>query len=219
MSQHQPIRFKEPPLSQAIQRQLREFMRKHPITTSATKVLLGLVVTSGILALTATTPGVLTLWKKTRAIQKREQARRYRRLWTSFYRLKQERALIYHGEQNGAQVYALTEKGQTKLKRFLIDTITIKSPQQWDGYWRVIMFDIPEKRYGKARRALQQRLSIMGCYQLQKSIWVHPFPCEAEVEFVKDFFDVQPYVHMLLAHDMPNGKVLYHFQHLLANFL
>ena len=89
-------------------------------------------------------------------------------------------------------------------------------PKKWDGVWRLIIFDIPEK-YRARRRDFQEKLKHMGCYQLQKSVWTHPFPCEKEIEMLKDFLHIKPYVDILIVSRMSSGKVLYHFRELLKS--
>ena len=49
------------------------------------------------------------------------------------------------------------------------------------------MFDIPQKRK-ISREALRGKLKELGFHQLQKSVWVYPFECRAEMELLQDFF-------------------------------
>lgn len=200
MPKHKPIRFEPTTLSEEILGKIKDFKRRHPIATSVARVVLA----------TAALGGILTL-----AMERKE---RYNRLWQNFYRLKRERALEYVGEKNGELVYRLTKNGELKLRSFLLETMELSQPQKWDGKWRVVVFDIPEKRR-LARRALQTKIAKIGFYPLQKSVWVHPFPCEAEVEFLKDFFSIRSCVDILVTPDMPNGKVVYHFRNLLKDVL
>ncbi|PIS15233.1 hypothetical protein COT63_01080 [Candidatus Shapirobacteria bacterium CG09_land_8_20_14_0_10_38_17] len=45
--------------------------------------------------------------------------------------------------------------------------------KNWDGYWRVISYDIPEKFKG-SRHSLQEKLKELGFGMLQKSIYISP---------------------------------------------
>lgn len=68
-----------------------------------------------------------------------------------------------------------------------IDSLKIKKPRKWDGKWRLVFFDISNlKRI--YREAFRGKLKELGFYQLQKSVWVHAFNCQAEIELLKDFF-------------------------------
>ena len=46
---------------------------------------------------------------------------------------------------------------------------------KWDGYWRMIIFDVPEKKR-RYRDYLRQMLKTLGFKELQKSTWVTPYP-------------------------------------------
>lgn len=48
--------------------------------------------------------------------------------------------------------------------------------REWDGRWRVVIFDIPEKRRG-ARDVLRYRLKQWGFTPWQRSVWVSRKNC------------------------------------------
>ena len=214
MPKHKPIRFKDPGFSKEIKERLEKFIKHYPIASSAAQVLLASIAIGGVLTLASIAPGAFSVLARSLASKKRAKNERYRKLWQNFHRLKQSRALAYKGEINGEQVYELTAAGKTKIHRFLLDTLEISKPKIWDGKWKVVIFDIPE-RYRHARQALKNKLSELGFYQLQKSVWAHPFPCETEIEFLKNHFNIKPYVHILHVNEMPSGKVIYHFKDIL----
>src|SRR3989344_2297817 len=54
---------------------------------------------------------------------------------------------------------------------------------RWDGKWRILIFDVPEKIRGK-RDFLRRELIDFGFYPLQKSVWVYPY------NLPEDFFDI-----------------------------
>lgn len=87
----------------------------------------------------------------------------------------------------------LTEKGKLHAVQFKIDEMQIKTPKRWDGQWRLIVFDIPEKMRN-ARNALRRKLKELGFYELQKSVMIFPFECKDEVDFIVEFFRVRPHV-------------------------
>ena len=67
--------------------------------------------------------------------------------------------------------------------------------KKWDKKWRMVIFDIPETQK-KARYALRAKLKELGFYPLQKSVWVHPFECRDEIDFIIEFFNVSSYVRL-----------------------
>jgi len=71
----------------------------------------------------------------------------------------------------------------------------------WDRRWRVILFDIPE--YQKpARLAFQDHIKRLGCFLMQKSVWVYPYSCRDEIDFLASFWEVHPFVRYLETSDL-----------------
>ena len=58
------------------------------------------------------------------------------------------------------------------------------------------MFDIPEFKKS-ARETLRKRLKKLGFFQFQKSVWIYPYPCEQEIDFISEVFMVAPYINLL----------------------
>ena len=92
----------------------------------------------------------------------------------------------------------LVENGKIKALRYELGDLQIETPTSWDGKWRVVVFDIPDKKR-RARDALREKLQKMHFYPLQKSVWVHPYPCEKEIQFLCEFFEITPYVNIIVA--------------------
>ncbi len=51
---------------------------------------------------------------------------------------------------------------------------------KWDGKWRVVVFDIPEKNR-RVRQALRMGLRMLEFKLLQKSVWVSKVDCTKEL--------------------------------------
>lgn len=98
----------------------------------------------------------------------------------------------------------ITNKGKNIALTYQIDDIKIPAMKRWDGKWRIVLFDIPEK-HKKARDALSQALKNAGFFKFQKSVFIHPFECKNEVDFVIEFFDMRPYVRLVVATDIDNA--------------
>ena len=114
----------------------------------------------------------------------------------SLNHLRREKLIEYVCEKNGKTVVRITKKGKEKLRAFDIELIKIKKPKNWDGKWRLVMFDIP-MRFTKGREALRYYLRDLGFYQFQKSAWMHPYPCEDEIIYIADFFGIGKFVEIL----------------------
>ncbi len=73
---------------------------------------------------------------------------------------------------DGEVYYRITSQGWDKLKSQLSLTKWQRKP--WDSQWRVLIFDIAEKRRGR-RDALRRQLCQIGFGHLQRSVWISPF--------------------------------------------
>lgn len=87
-----------------------------------------------------------------------------------------------------------TEKGKLRALNLKLDGIKYKK-QAWDGKWRMVAFDIPEKQR-RGRNALRQRLRKIGFCELQKSILITPFDCRQEIMQLVKFFRIEKYVRL-----------------------
>ena len=77
------------------------------------------------------------------------------------------------------------------------DAIVFKGGhKEWDGKWRVVIFDIPEK--SRAFRAvLRQHLWELQFYKLQQSVFVSPWPYENSLMRLIDFYNARQYVRIM----------------------
>ena len=91
-------------------------------------------------------------------------------------------------ERKGKQIYLrLTEKGKRMAGWLQVDALEIKRPRKWDEKWRIVIFDISQlKKF--YRELFRGKLKELGFYPLQKSVWIHPFDCQDEIELLREFF-------------------------------
>lgn len=119
---------------------------------------------------------------------------------TSLYKSK----LIKERENpDGSLTMLLTEKGKEKIITFNIDNMKLKKPKTWDKKWRIILFDIPEKNK-KTREAIRNILRNLGFYKYQESVFISPYQCSDEINFVTEYFNIRPYVRMITATSLDN---------------
>lgn len=104
------------------------------------------------------------------------------------------RSRLIKREKNtdGSCTYVLTDKGKKKILTYDIENMKIKQ-DKWDGKWRIVLFDIPEK-LRKSRDILRKRLKALGFYEFQKSAFVLPYECGNEIDFIIEFYDIRKYV-------------------------
>ena len=121
-------------------------------------------------------------WKK---IDKKKLRDEIRQLYQSKLISKKENS-------DGSHTLLLTEKGKLKALTYRFHQMKIKK-DFWDGKWRIVSFDIPEKKK-RARQSLREKLKDLGFCELQKSVFIFPYECKKEIEFVIEFFNLREYV-------------------------
>lgn len=156
--------------------------------------LLKFLVTGGLLGTAVIAPNAVRLWDKPtrtlfRRLDKRSQQREYRRL-VSYMKL---RGLIKLDGENYEHGLIITAAGRQRAERTNIDSLVIPVPARWDGSWRITLFDIPEK-HKVQRDHLNRILRQLGCQQLQRSVWVHPFPYREQLEAAATSLELQKFI-------------------------
>jgi len=116
-------------------------------------------------------------------------------------RLYLSRVIDYREDKSGVVTLVLSDKGKNQILKFDLGKIEIKKPVKWDGLWRIIVFDIPETM-NKARKALVLKMKDLEFYPLQKSVFVYPYDCKKEIDFIIEIFEVKPYVRYIIAKDI-----------------
>lgn len=119
-------------------------------------------------------------------------------------RLRQQK-LVKIKQEQGVDVVIITDKGKVRALRYKLEEMEIAKTQRWDKKWRVVIFDIPEKAK-RLRDIFRHHLKILGFYQLQKSVWVHAYPCFDEIEFLRQIFHVGVDVTYILADRIENSS-------------
>lgn len=102
-----------------------------------------------------------------------------RRVSQAYSRLIKEGLL-----KRSAEKVVLTEKGTRLAEDFLRKEKFKNKPRKWDHKWRVIMFDVWERRRS-VRDELRRALEEVGFVKIQNSVWVYPYPCEEFLVFLR----------------------------------
>ena len=87
-------------------------------------------------------------------------------------------------KKDGRTFVRLTEKGEKRLRQYQKKEKLFGKPNRWDGKWRVVIFDIKEKKRG-TRDKLRAELQNIGFVRLQNSVWVFPYDCEEMLIMLK----------------------------------
>jgi len=71
----------------------------------------------------------------------------------------------------------ITKKGQSKLNSIRLEGEEALVPNTWDGFWRIIILDIPEERKSE-REALRYLLKKANFVCIKNTVWISPHPYE-----------------------------------------
>jgi CRISPR-associated endonuclease Cas2 len=167
------------------------------------KIILGTIAVAGVLAVAAIAPNAL----KAVDIFYNKEKRKYHMgsyMKKAITKLR-ERGLIDF-EKRGDNIFAkLTEKGERELLKYKLREKVIEKPKKWDKKWRVIIFDIKEKRRA-IRDELRNELVNLGFSRLQDSVWVYPYECEEIIIMLKSYFRLGKDVLYMVVEKIENDK-------------
>ena len=111
-------------------------------------------------------------------------------------RLKKQKLISISCEGDKTKI-TLTEGGRRKVLSYRLEEMELRKGK-WDGWWRGVIFDIPEKdRMG--RNILRSKMQELGFYMLQKSVMVTPWECKEEIDFIKHFYNLGDHVNLIKA--------------------
>lgn len=117
-------------------------------------------------------------------------------------RLKQK-GWVETYKNEGKIIVKLTSKGKNQL-----DIEKALKKEDWDGNFRIVVFDIPEK-HRKVRDVLRRRLKEWGFIAWQKSIWASKKDlADALREFIKEL-GVEDWVLILVSNDVGSARKLH----------
>ena len=106
----------------------------------------------------------------------KNRARLYARINHGLWRL-QRAGLVEVTGTYGSRRAHLTAKGKAAMEQAEFESYQIPEPAFWDGKWRVLAFDMNERRR-RTRDQLRRLLISAGFARIQDSVWVYPYPCD-----------------------------------------
>lgn len=97
----------------------------------------------------------------------------------------QEKGMVRWQKSAAGWTARLTDKGAKHSKRLHeAAEVRISKPKKWDGRWRMVIFDIWERRRD-ARNKLRRTLQKAGLLRIQDSVWIYPYDCEELLSFLR----------------------------------
>lgn len=138
-----------------------------------------------------------------RGLQKEWQWINRQNLKRAIKKLYESKLIKEKENQDGTITLILTDKGKQKALTYNMDEMEIKKPKQWDKKWRIVLFDIPE-RARKIRDAFRHHLKQLNFYEFQKSVFVYPYDCLDEIEYLIEFYDARRFIRFIVADSLDN---------------
>lgn len=145
-----------------------------------------------------------TIYKSTQDDRYRKDKRKIRSI---LYRLRRQEVVDFQKDKEGQIILTLTDNGKKRVLKYQLNQLKIKPLKTWDDQWRVIIFDIPEAER-RGRDELRRKMKELGCYPLQKSVWIYPYPCKDEIDFIANFFGIGKYLLYFETSHLENEQFL-----------
>ncbi len=145
-------------------------------------VVIKVIASIGLVSLSVIAPNALGLLKPIISKDKQKQKEYYIR--NKVIKNLKEKGLVSFEKTNKGTFVRLTSKGKSLVEKIEEKELKINKPKRWDKKWRVIIFDIKENRR-KTRDQFRRQLQNLDFIQIQRSVWVHPYPCDSLVKMLK----------------------------------
>lgn len=113
--------------------------------------------------------------------------------------------LVETYEEGEKQVIKITAAGGKRILKYALDKLEIKKPKVWDRNWRLVSYDIPTGSK-TLREIFREYLQAWGFYQLHESVFLHAYPCEKEVEFLREYLGIGNEVRIFKVTEIENDK-------------
>lgn len=196
-------------IAKTLSRQIdKEILRKKYTTVSAILKLVGI---GAFLTASVAVPNLPRILKPLLNENEYEVWKRFNipYLKRTLKRLEKQKLVIVKEEGN-LQVVEITDAGRRRILKYAIDELAVEKPKFWDRKWRLISYDIPtkSKELGKIFR---EYLRAWGFYPLQESVFLHAYPCEKQVEFLREYLGIGECVRIFQVSAIENDKLFREF--------
>lgn len=168
------------------------------------QAILATVALSGVVLVAAVAPNTLGAFAKLPSIKRAQLRARYK---TALGRLV-VLGYVSFEKRDGKSYARITDLGREKLV-FEMEKgkLDLTKKRHWDGRWRVIVFDVPERRR-KTRDQLRFLMRELGFVRLQDSVWVFPHDCEDFLALLKAKLKIGASVLYMVVEEIENDKHL-----------
>lgn len=171
------------------------------------KEVLAILGAGGLLVLAVTMPATIKIVKEILDERSSREWKKYNQwyLLRTLRRLRKQKMVKFEFDDEKT-IVELTSFGKKKILKYSLEQIEIERPRFWDRKWRLVIYDVPISKR-RAAEQLNKILTRLGMYRMQKSVFLYPFPCEDEVEFLKEYLEVGDNVWLLTVSNFENDQV------------
>lgn len=113
-------------------------------------------------------------------------------------------------DKNGKQIIKITDKGKTKILKNAINNLKIERPAFWNGKWWLVSYDLPIYMHN-LRDGIRKYLLNLGFFPIQKSVYIHAYPCKEQIEFLREYFGIREHMTIFKIDWIENDKPLKEF--------
>ena len=163
------------------------------------KLILETVLDAGVLTIALVSPNVMKAMNKLGLIPKHRQSEY---ISSSASKLVKRGLLYFDGKR-----YEMTSKGESLLRKWRFADFKLQRSRKWDKKWRVIIFDIPEKKKN-IREQVRTLFAQAGLRRLQDSVWIYPYDCEDVLTLLKTDLGVGKNILYLIVDELESDKYL-----------
>ena len=108
-----------------------------------------------------------------------------------------KQGLLQSEKKGNKSYYELTERGVSRINE-AAKRIYKLDPHNWDGKWRIIMYNIPEEKR-QLRDEFRKELQWSGFGNLANGCWVSPNNFEKEINLLISKYQIEEYVQLFLS--------------------
>jgi|SRR3989344_9447948 len=155
---------------------LEAAVRKDIRRTRINKTIITTLAVAGILSVAVLAPSVLGAMGRLGLINPSQKKQSIKKSLTRL--IEGGYVRIQDGE------IELTKRGEILASLMGQGSLALKKPRRWDRKWRVLVFDIPERRK-TLRNQIRSTLINLGFERLQDSVWIYPYDCEDLITLLK----------------------------------
>lgn len=182
--------------------QVESSAKKKKRSKDMKNAILTTVAVAGVIAVAVIAPNAARLLKTTGMT-----ARLRHRSMSAVSRLKAKGEIEFL-EMDGKKYARLTARGEKTLA-YEREKLRLKDekPRRWDRRYRLIIFDVPEKRR-RVRERLRMVMRDIGFLRIQDSAWVFPYDCEEFVALLKADLHIGKDVLYAVIEEIENDSVI-----------